>query len=79
LLRAVTALDSCFVSNTSIPVLSVLENTKLVLLFLHRAYELIAVATRKGITIWHVRLNPGLDGRLSVEKVALLSGYEGEV
>jgi nucleoporin SEH1 len=47
--------------------------------FLHRAYELIAVATRKGITIWHVRLNPDLDGRLSVEKAALLSGYEGEV
>lgn len=44
-----------------------------------RAYELIAVATRKGITIWHVSLNPDLDGRLSVEKAALLSGYEGEV
>lgn len=44
-----------------------------------RAYELIAVATRKGITIWHVSLNPDLDGRLSAEKAALLSGYEGEV
>lgn len=48
-------------------------------MFLHRAYELIAVATRKGITIWHVSLNPDLDGRLSAEKAALLSGYEGEV
>uniref|UniRef100_A0A2P2QMS6 Uncharacterized protein MANES_02G011800 n=1 Tax=Rhizophora mucronata TaxID=61149 RepID=A0A2P2QMS6_RHIMU len=44
-----------------------------------RPYELIAVATHKGITIWHVGLNPELDGRLSVERVALLSGFEGEV
>ncbi|KAJ8768506.1 hypothetical protein K2173_022600 [Erythroxylum novogranatense] len=43
-----------------------------------RPYELIAVATHKGITIWHLGLNPDLDGRLSVEKVALLSNFEGE-
>ncbi|CAL5433820.1 unnamed protein product [Camellia sinensis] len=44
-----------------------------------RPYEVIAVATHKGITIWHLGLNPGLDGRLSVGKVALLSGHVGEV
>ncbi|THF99126.1 hypothetical protein TEA_027873 [Camellia sinensis var. sinensis] len=33
-----------------------------------RPYEVIAVATHKGITIWHLGLNPGLDGRLSVGK-----------
>ncbi|KAL6979485.1 epoxide hydrolase, soluble (sEH) [Sarracenia purpurea var. burkii] len=43
-----------------------------------RPYEVIAIATHKGIAIWHLGLNPDLDGRLSVEKVALLSGYEGE-
>lgn len=40
---------------------------------------MIATATSKGITIWHVALNPDQDGRLSVEKVALLSGHEGGV
>ncbi|GAY39260.1 hypothetical protein WN944_012886 [Citrus x changshan-huyou] len=44
-----------------------------------RPYEVIAVATQKGIAIWHVGANPELDGRLSVEKVALLSGHGGEV
>ncbi|KAK9268602.1 hypothetical protein L1049_000357 [Liquidambar formosana] len=44
-----------------------------------RPYEVIAVATHKGIAIWHIGLNPDLDGRLSVEKVALLLGHEGEV
>ncbi|KAA8528255.1 hypothetical protein F0562_035494 [Nyssa sinensis] len=44
-----------------------------------RPYEVIAVATHKGIAVWHLGLNPDLDGRLSVEKVALLSGHEGEV
>uniref|UniRef100_A0A2N9FK89 Uncharacterized protein n=1 Tax=Fagus sylvatica TaxID=28930 RepID=A0A2N9FK89_FAGSY len=44
-----------------------------------RSYEVIAVATHKGIAIWHLGLDPDLDGRLSVEKVALLSGHEGEV
>lgn len=47
--------------------------------FPYRPYEAIAVATRKGVTIWHVGLNCDLGRRLSVEKVALLSGYEGEV
>ncbi|XP_059643233.1 protein SEH1 [Cornus florida] len=44
-----------------------------------RPYEVIAVATCKGITIWHLGLNPEVDGRLSVDKVALLSGHKGEV
>ncbi|XP_072950134.1 protein SEH1 [Typha angustifolia] len=44
-----------------------------------RPYEVIAVATCKGIAIWHVGLNPESDGRLSTEKVALLSGHDGEV
>ncbi|GAV65791.1 WD40 domain-containing protein [Cephalotus follicularis] len=44
-----------------------------------RPYEKIAVATHKGIEIWHVGLNPDSDGRLSVEKVASLSSHEGEV
>lgn len=44
-----------------------------------RPYEVIAVATHKGIAIWHLGSNPDPDGRLSVEKVALLSGHEGEV
>ncbi|KAJ0106566.1 hypothetical protein Patl1_17553 [Pistacia atlantica] len=44
-----------------------------------RPYEVIAVSTQKGIAIWHVGLNPDLDGRLSVEKVASLEGHGGEV
>ncbi|KAF9602083.1 hypothetical protein IFM89_024850 [Coptis chinensis] len=44
-----------------------------------RPYEVIAVATGKGIAIWHIGLMPDTDGKLSVEKVALLSGHEGEV
>lgn len=44
-----------------------------------RPYEVIAVATHKGIAIWHIGLIPDPDGRLSVETVALLSGHEGEV
>ncbi|KAL5747644.1 hypothetical protein ACOSQ2_024941 [Xanthoceras sorbifolium] len=44
-----------------------------------RPYEVLAVSTNKGIAIWHVGSNPDLDGRLSVEKVALLSGHGDEV
>ncbi|KAF6149627.1 hypothetical protein GIB67_011236 [Kingdonia uniflora] len=44
-----------------------------------RPYEVVAVGSSKGIAIWHLGLNPDTDGRLSVEKVALLSGHEGEV
>ncbi|XP_010266463.1 PREDICTED: protein SEH1-like isoform X2 [Nelumbo nucifera] len=44
-----------------------------------RPYEMVAVATSKGIVLWHLGLNPDADGRLPVEKVALLSGHEGEV
>lgn len=44
-----------------------------------RPYEILAVATCKGIAIWHIGLFPDTDGKLSVEKVALLSGHEGEI
>ncbi|GMH26719.1 hypothetical protein Nepgr_028562 [Nepenthes gracilis] len=44
-----------------------------------RPYEIIAVATQKGLAIWHVGLHPDADGRLSVEVAALLSGHGGEV
>ncbi|XP_021754326.1 protein SEH1-like [Chenopodium quinoa] len=44
-----------------------------------RPYEIISVATQMGIAIWHVGLNPDVDGHLSVEKLALLSGHHGEV
>lgn len=44
-----------------------------------RSYEIIAVATQKGISIWHVGLHPDADGHLSVENIALLSGHQGEV
>lgn len=47
--------------------------------FFFRPYEVIAVATEKGISIWHLSLNVEVDGRLSAEKVASLSGHEGEV
>ncbi|GMN31662.1 hypothetical protein TIFTF001_003360 [Ficus carica] len=44
-----------------------------------RPYEVIAVATHKGIALWHLGLIPDTDGRLSVEQVAVLSGHRGEV
>ncbi|KAI4326837.1 hypothetical protein L6164_019367 [Bauhinia variegata] len=44
-----------------------------------RPHETIAVATHKGLAIWHIGMNPDPDGRLPVERVALLSGHEGEV
>ncbi|XP_057520527.1 protein SEH1 [Amaranthus tricolor] len=44
-----------------------------------RSYEIIAVATQKGISMWHVGLHPDADGHLSVENIALLSGHQGEV
>ncbi|CAN6585917.1 unnamed protein product [Malus baccata var. baccata] len=44
-----------------------------------RPYEVIAIATHKGISIWHLGLNPDSDGRLSMEKIAVLSGHKGEV
>ncbi|KAK3000701.1 hypothetical protein RJ639_022462, partial [Escallonia herrerae] len=44
-----------------------------------RPYEVIAVATHKGIAIWYIGLYPDPDGKLSVETAALLSGHGGEV
>ncbi|CAL9137060.1 unnamed protein product [Musa acuminata var. zebrina] len=44
-----------------------------------RPFEVIAVATCKGIAIWHVLLDPESNGRPTTEKVALLPGHDGEV
>lgn len=44
-----------------------------------RPFEVIAVATHKRISIWHMSLNPDSEGRLSVERVVSLSGHSGEV
>jgi nucleoporin SEH1 len=44
-----------------------------------RPYEIIAVATCKGIAVWHVGFNPESDGILSTENVAVLPGHNGEV
>lgn len=44
-----------------------------------RPYEIIAVATSKGIAIWHIGLNPESDGRLPTDKIAVLAGHDGEV
>ncbi|KNA18880.1 hypothetical protein SOVF_066800 [Spinacia oleracea] len=44
-----------------------------------RPYEIISVATQMGIAIWHIGLHPDVNGHLSVEKIALLSGHQGEV
>uniref|UniRef100_A0A1J3DQH8 Protein SEH1 n=1 Tax=Noccaea caerulescens TaxID=107243 RepID=A0A1J3DQH8_NOCCA len=44
-----------------------------------RPYEVVAVATHKGIGIWHVGLAPDLEGRLPVKKVSSLAGHQGEV
>ena len=40
---------------------------------------MIAVATCKGIVIWHIGVTPESDGRLPMDKVAFLSGHDGEV
>ncbi|KAG5531409.1 hypothetical protein RHGRI_026137 [Rhododendron griersonianum] len=34
-----------------------------------RPYEVITIGTHKQIAIWHLGLNPNLDGKLSTEKV----------
>ncbi|XP_051151230.1 protein SEH1 isoform X1 [Andrographis paniculata] len=44
-----------------------------------RPYELIGVATQKGISIWHLSTNPDADGRLSTHKIAMLSNQDSEV
>lgn len=51
----------------------------MIVLCLFRPYELIAVATQKGISIWHLGSNPDSERRLSVDRVALLSGHDNEV
>ncbi|XP_076898039.1 protein SEH1-like [Bidens hawaiensis] len=44
-----------------------------------RPYELIAVATSNGISIWQMASNPDSNGRLSVEKVAMFPCNGNEV
>ncbi|VFQ67707.1 unnamed protein product [Cuscuta campestris] len=44
-----------------------------------RPYEVIAVSTCNGIAIWHVGSEPDPDGRLAIERVALLSSHDNEV
>lgn len=44
-----------------------------------RPYEIIAVATCKGIAIWHIGLNADADGGPSTQNIALLNGHNGEV
>lgn len=44
-----------------------------------RPYELIAVASYKGISIWQMASHPDPDGRLSVEKVATFPCHDNEV
>lgn len=44
-----------------------------------RPYEVLAVATCKGIAIWHVGFELDYDGRVSTEKITVLSGHDGEV
>lgn len=44
-----------------------------------RPYQIISVATPTEIAIWKIGLNPDVDGHLSIEKAALLSGHRGEV
>ncbi|VFQ67975.1 unnamed protein product [Cuscuta campestris] len=44
-----------------------------------RPYEVIAVSICNGIAIWHVGSEPDPDGRLTIERVALLSSHDNEV
>uniref|UniRef100_A0A251V7J7 WD40/YVTN repeat-like-containing domain-containing protein n=1 Tax=Helianthus annuus TaxID=4232 RepID=A0A251V7J7_HELAN len=44
-----------------------------------RPYELIAVATSNGLSIWKMASNPDHNGRLSVEKVVTFPCHENEV
>ncbi|KAK1430634.1 hypothetical protein QVD17_13516 [Tagetes erecta] len=44
-----------------------------------RPYELIAVATSNGISIWQMASMPDPSGRLSVEKVAMFPCHDNEV
>ncbi|KAI8523747.1 hypothetical protein RHMOL_Rhmol13G0096300 [Rhododendron molle] len=45
------------------------EMTLIGLIFFFRPYEVIITGTHKQIPIWHLGLNPNLDGKLSTEKV----------
>lgn len=44
-----------------------------------RPYELIAVSTSKGISIWKMASNPDSNGRLSVEKVVTFPCHDNKV
>lgn len=44
-----------------------------------RTYELIAVATSKGISIWQMASNPDSDGRLFVDKIVMFPCHNNQV
>lgn len=44
-----------------------------------RPYEIIAVATCKGIAIWHISLNTDDDSGPLTQNVAFLNGHDGKV
>ncbi|KAH9308921.1 hypothetical protein KI387_036832, partial [Taxus chinensis] len=44
-----------------------------------RPYELIAIASSKGVSIWHIELDPNINERPKLKRVATLSGHDGEV
>lgn len=55
------------------------QTNPLLISLIHRPYEVVAVATHKGIGIWYVGLAPDHEGRLPVKKASSLSGHQGEV
>ncbi|XP_057818157.2 protein SEH1 isoform X2 [Cryptomeria japonica] len=44
-----------------------------------RPYELIAIAGSKGVSIWHVELDPNTNERPKLTRVATFTGHVGEV
>uniref|UniRef100_A0A0D6R557 Anaphase-promoting complex subunit 4 WD40 domain-containing protein n=1 Tax=Araucaria cunninghamii TaxID=56994 RepID=A0A0D6R557_ARACU len=44
-----------------------------------RPYELIAIASNKGVSIWHIELDPNTNERPLLNRVATLSGHLGEI
>lgn len=44
-----------------------------------RPYELIAIASSKGVSIWHIELDSSTNEKPLLNRVALLSGHHGEV
>lgn len=44
-----------------------------------RSYEMIAVAAGDGVSVWHVKFLPSMHERLSVKRVARLTGFDKKV